>query len=162
MQQPKSVFQLRAVFGLARAAGLEKPDLNPLVAEVTGERTEHLSELSFAEANALIVRLGGRPLPVSGPLPRRTVNYRKQRAGVKTIETARHLDLIERLAQLRNLSTEGLEKLCLRTIKRPAPITTAEGNKIVEALKSMCRRDGLLPSPPPKSGQRAAAIRRAA
>lgn len=140
--KPKSTEQLRAIFGLGRNVGCTKEDLEELAADVTGGRVERLSLLSWGEANAMIARLGGEPFSASGsPVPRRTENYRNQRAGIKRIESRQHLELIASLAQSRNMSPEGLERLCRRMIKKPSPVTTAEGNKIVEALKAMNARD---------------------
>lgn len=139
--QPKTTDQLRAIFGLGRARGCEKEDLEQMAFELTNGQVERLSALSFDQANAMISHLGGDPFPVSGSTPIRTANYRRQKAGVKQIETVKHLDLIDELARLRNMSAEGRERLCLRMIKKPRPTTTSEGNKIVEALKAMNARD---------------------
>jgi hypothetical protein len=46
------------------------------------------------------------------------------------------------LAAKRGISAEGLERLCRRMLKgNPRPRTTAETNKIIEALKAMNERD---------------------
>lgn len=152
---PKTTEQLRAIFGLGKKVNCGKEDLEELAYQMFDAKVERLSQLSFEQANAMIHRLGGEPFSdqsSSPPLSRRTVNYHRQKAGVKQIETGRHLNLIKELARLRSMTPEGLEKLCLRMIKKPAPVTTSEGNKIVEALKAMNRRDGLYP----KSTRRAA------
>ncbi|MEQ1644891.1 MAG: hypothetical protein ABL959_15690, partial [Pyrinomonadaceae bacterium] len=81
---------------------------------------------------------------------KRTENYRKQVAGVKTIETDAQLKLIDELAALRGWTQDSLIKFCQRVIKKDSPATTDEGNKIVEGLKSMNRRDGLLQFPAAK------------
>ena len=144
--KPKSTEQLRAIFGLGRKRGCGKEELEELAADVTNERVDRLSGLSFDEANAMIRRLGGDPFPGEGDVSRRTLNYRRQKAGVKQLETVKHLSLIDELARLRNMTPEGLEKLCQRMLNgKRRPTTTAEGNKIVEALKAMNRRDGLYP-----------------
>jgi hypothetical protein len=139
----KTTEQLRAIFGLGRTKGLEKEDLEEMAAEVSNGRVERLSLLSFDEANAMIVRLGGDSFTSAKPVARRTENYRRQKAGIKRVESAKHLSMIDQLARLRNMSPEGLERLCQRMIKKPRPATTAEGNKIIEALKAMNRRDGI-------------------
>lgn len=154
--QPKTTEQLRAIFGLGKGLGFAKEDLEQMAAELTDGRVERLSLLSFEQANAMISHLGGDPFPVSGPVPVRTANYRRQKAGVKQIETAKQLNLIDELARLRNMTPEGLERLCLRMIRKPRPATTAEGNKIVEALKAMNRRDLGKPSRTSKGKKEAA------
>lgn len=138
---PKTTDQLRAIFGLGKNVGMDKEDLEGLAETMTSGQVERLSMLSFDQANEMIKHLGGDPFPANGTIPIRTQNYRKQKAGVKTIETEKQLKLIKDLAAKRNMSETALASLCTRIIKRPTPVTTAEGNKIVEALKSMIARD---------------------
>ncbi len=137
----KTTEQLRAIFGLGRQRDLVKEDLELLAAEVTNNRTCRLSKLSFDEANQMVTRLGGDAFPSPGHVALRTLNHRRQKAGIKQVETAKHTRLIRDLAARRNMSEAGLASLCMRVIKRPAPLTTAQGNKIVEALKAMNARD---------------------
>lgn len=139
--KPKTTDQLRAIFGLGRKVHMAKEDLEELACDVTNGRVERLSLLSFDEANAIISRLGGDPFPLTGSTPTRTANYRKQKAGVETIETQKQIKLIRDLAAKRNMSDEGLDRLCMRVIKETMPpSTTKKGNKIVEALKAMNKR----------------------
>lgn len=162
--QPKTSKQLRAIFGLAKPLNCDEDSLRELAAEVSNNRIARLSLLSFAEANALIKRLGGEPFSFGGTTPRRTVNYQKQQAGIPTIETRRHLNLMDDLANKRGMSAEGLQKLCRRMLKgKSRPTTTSEGNKIIEALKAMNRRDYLnQTSPNPQSEIQNPKSRRAA
>lgn len=140
--QPKQNFQIRRIFGLAKPLGCGEEDLRELAAEVSGGRVERLSLVNFDEANAIIVRLGGEAFPPFGRTPRRTVNYHRQQAGVHQIAQAGHLQLMDQLAAARGIGTEGLERLCRRMLKgNSRPRTTAETNKIVEALKAMNKRD---------------------
>jgi benzoyl-CoA reductase/2-hydroxyglutaryl-CoA dehydratase subunit BcrC/BadD/HgdB len=133
--QPKTVQQLRAIFGLGHKVNAGKEELE----EMAGKR---LSLLSFDEANELIKRLGGDPITTSGSRePRRTVNYRRQQVGVKQIAQHNHLKLLRDLADGRNMSEEGLQNLCRRMIGHPRPITTSETNKVIEAIKAMNARD---------------------
>lgn len=138
---PKSTDQLRAIFGLGKSLGMDKSDLEALAYDKTGGKVERLSLLSFDQANAMITHLGGDAFPAPGHVATRTANHRKQKAGIKTVETGRHLRLIADLAAKRNMSEAGLASLCMRIIKRPSPQTTAQGNKVIEALKSMNARD---------------------
>jgi hypothetical protein len=137
--QPKTNKQLRAIFGLAKNVNCGKEDLEELASDVSNGRVDRLSMLSFGEANAMIHRLGGNAF--AGSTPRRTVNYHRQQAGVQQIAQASHLQLMRDLAAKRGISDEGLERLCRRMLKHPAPRTTDETNKIVEALKAMIARD---------------------
>lgn len=145
--QPKENFQLRRIFGLAKPLNCDEEALRDLAGDVTNGRTSSLAELTFDEANAMIVRLGGEAMTKKA---RRTINYQRQQAGVKQIETAAHKDFMHELARLRGMTEEGLEKLGTRMLGHWPPRTTAEGNKVIEALKAMNKRDGLTPPTPTK------------
>ena len=138
--QPRSIKQNNAIFGLASKHGVDHESLRDLAAEVSDGRVDRLSMLSFEEANRMIHRLGGDPFAGNGS-PRRTVNYQRQQAGVQQIAQPAQLSLMRDLAAGRGWSDESLEKFCLRVIKYPRPRTTAETNKIIEALKAMNKRD---------------------
>lgn len=138
---PKTTEQLRAIFGLGRSLGMAKEDLEELAFDLTGGRTARLSQITFDEANAIVVRLNGDPFPAPGHVARRTMAYRDQKAGIKRIESARHLRLISDLAAKRGMSEAALAGLCKRIIKRTHPVTTAQGNKVIEALKAMLARE---------------------
>lgn len=138
---PKTTDQLRAIFGLGKSLGMDKTDLEELAFDKTGGTVERLSLLSYDQANLMIVHLGGEPFPALTHVALRTANHRRQKAGIKQVETGKHLRLIADLAAKRNMSAAGLASLCMRIIKKPSPQTTAQGNKIVEALKAMNARD---------------------
>lgn len=143
--QPKQQFQIRRMFGLAKdkalAAGMETKEYLESIAK------KQLSTLTFDEANDVIVTLGGAAM--TRKFSRRTVNYHRQVAGVKAVETEAHLDFMQELAKLRGMSDEGLEKMGTRMLKHWPPRTTEEGNKVIEALKSMNKRDGITPPQTP-------------
>lgn len=132
----KTLAQTRAIFGLAKRRGLNDDELRGVVEEVTGQRS--ISALSRQHADDCIARLGGQPLT-----PRRTVQHHRRKAGVKQLSTASpsHLDLMRSLAARRGMSEEGLSALATRIVKHFPPRTTAETNKVVEALKAMNARD---------------------
>ncbi len=128
------------MFGLAAKAGVSHDDLREWTSEITNGRTDHTSELYYGEAVEIIDRLQKFVNP--DETPRRTVNYRKQKTGVKTIETQAQLKKINDLwFAIPGRTASGLESICLRTIKIEKPRTTKEGNKIVEAIKSMNARE---------------------
>jgi hypothetical protein len=136
--KPKTHGQLQRIFGLAKPLNCGKQDLEELAYEISEGRVERLSLLSFDEANAMIGRLGGEPF---GELARRTVNHRRQKAGIPQIATRRHLKLLYDLADRRGISEDGLGRLCRRMIQKTKPRTSAEANKIIEAIKAMNKRD---------------------
>lgn len=141
--QPKQNFQIRRMFGLAKPlaqqAGMEVHEfLSAMASHVTRDRTASLAELTWDEANGVITRLGGTAF--SRQISRRTVNYRRQQAGVKAVETVAHLDFMDELRELNGMSPEGLEKMGTRMLGHWPPRTTEDGNKVIEALKSMLAR----------------------
>ena len=137
----KTKEQIGRIFGLARKKGIEMDDEAKagMALSVTGGITDRLSMLSFEEANALIEKLGGDPIATR--TPRRTVNYHRQVAGVPQIAQSNHLKKMYRMAEARNMSDAGVRSLGERMIKHWPPRTTAETNKIIEALKAMNERD---------------------
>jgi hypothetical protein len=137
----KNQQQLRAIFGLAARRGFDKTELEELAREICG--TDRLSQLTFDAANKLIQRLGGEPVRPSADIPRRTLNYRKQRDGVVTLASPGALRLMEHLAAARGMSREGLERLCMRMLQTKRPLTARGCSAVIEALKSMNRRDRL-------------------
>lgn len=135
----KTHAQLQRIFGLAKPLGCTKEDLEDLAFEITNGRVERLSLLSFDEANAMIERLGGSPLSQT---PGRTLRHRRQKAGVPQIASHAQIAMLRKIAEKRGITEEGLERLCRRMLRgQPRPRTTAEANKIIEAIKAMNRRD---------------------
>lgn len=145
--QPKTTEQLRAIFGLGKKLGFDKERLEELASVQTAGQVERLSLLSFDQANAMIVHLGGDAFPqsaLSDPLsavPRRTVNHHKQKAGIVTMASPKALALMDRLAAERNMTPEGLERMCLRMLKKKRPTTAKGCSAVIEAIKKMNARD---------------------
>ncbi len=144
--QPKTTAQVRCIFGIARNLGMGDDLLHETVLSVTSEGgregTSRISQLSYSEAETVIQRLKAQQ---NKQTPRRTIQYRRQRAGAKQIATAApsQLELMRSLAHTRGMSDAGLESLCNRMLKHYPPRTTAETNKVIEALKAMNARDML-------------------
>lgn len=138
--QPKTTEQLRVIFGLGNGRGLDKDALTQILIDRTGGKVERLSLMSFDQANEMIKHLGGDPIGSASGVPTRTKNYHRQKAGVVQLVTVQQLSKIGQLAKQRNMSTEGLESLCMKVIKKKRPTTTKEANKVTEALKAMIAR----------------------
>ncbi len=151
----KTHAQLKRIFGLGHKMRCSKEDLEELAYDVTKGRTSRLSKLTFDEANGVIERLGGEGLPVSPS--RRTVQYRRQKAGVTQIMTPRQQRYLKDLADKRRISEEGLERLCRRILGKRAPRTTKDANKVIEALKSMIKRDAMPSAATGQDGKKEAA-----
>ncbi|MGE3385078.1 MAG: hypothetical protein AB7L70_19300 [Pyrinomonadaceae bacterium] len=146
--QPKTNAQIGRIFGLAKKRGIELDDDTKAGFALTASagRTDRLSRLSFDEANVVITNLGGDAY--TRDTPRRTVNYHRQQAGVQQIAQGSHLELMRTLAEGRGITEEGLRSLCRRMLRgKDAPRTTAETNKIIEALKAMNARDAAYAKP---------------
>ena len=77
--------------------GLTHDDLREMAFDVSGGRTDHTSELYYSEAVKLIDRLQSYANPNTDKTPRRTTNWRKQKAGIETIVTAEHLQKMNAL-----------------------------------------------------------------
>ncbi len=138
--QPKSTAQARAIFGLARRAGHGDEDRHAVIHQVTEGRTNSVKDLTFDEANAVIKHYGGREFK---PAPRRTVHWHRQQRGIKQIVSQSQLELIATLASQRGWSADALADFCRRQAKHFPLRTTADANKVIEALKCMNRREGL-------------------
>lgn len=146
--RPKTNAQVRRLFGLAKPLAA-KCEMTPkeyleqvLASSLVTCHSSQISELYFDEANAMIKFLGGDPFSTRGNSIRNQ-NYKKQAAGIKTIETDAHLHKIHDLAAARNMSDEGLQSLSRRMNQPWPPQTTEQGNRIVEALKAMNKRDNV-------------------
>jgi Protein of unknown function (DUF1018) len=135
--QPKSPTQLRAIFAEGRKQGLGHEELREVAESVTN-RTRSLSELTHAEAESMLRRLKG-----SGFVPLRTLQHRRKQQGVEQIVRPGQIKLIAKLASQRAWSKDALVHFCDRQCGFPRPRTTTHANKVIEALKSMNRRDEL-------------------
>jgi len=138
----KTTGQIKAIFALGHKVGCGHEELRELAFDVTKERTDSLKALTFDEANGMIRRLGGRAFdkPNQG-FSRRTIQRRKQIAGVETIVSQAQLAKLQKLADGRGMSNEGLKSMSLRMIKKEKPTTTKECGKLIEAIKAMNTRD---------------------
>jgi hypothetical protein len=135
--RPKSVQQVKAIFAEGRKWGLDDEQLRDLAEDVT-RRTRHISELTYSEAERVIERLKGKSF-----LPRRTLQYRRAKRGIKQVVQEGQLKKIADLASQRNWSPETVVKFCKRQCGHHPLRTTEDANKVIEALKSMNKRDGL-------------------
>jgi hypothetical protein len=137
-ERPKTSGQVKAIFGSAKVRGIDPGDeLHDIVESVT-RRTRSIADLTYAEAERVIARVKG-----SAFVPRRTLQYRRRKAGVKQMVQQWQLDLIVELASQRHWPSETLTQFCRRQCKRDKPLTTNEANKVIEALKAMNKREGL-------------------
>lgn len=154
-KRKKTNSQIRAMFALAKPrAAMCDQDVHEYLGnrayEETSGRTSSLAELTFVEANQIISRLGGTKFAGQG-LSKRTKNYHNQQAGIRTIATAAHLQKMEDLwFAFPHRTPNGLTQICLNTIKQERPRTADECNKIVEAVKSMNKRENASASTPPQ------------
>jgi hypothetical protein len=127
----KTTGQVRAIYAESAKHGVDQDTLRDIVADVT-RRTRSVKALTYIEAQRVLQRLKGKSF-----VPLRTLQYRRQKAGVPQLVTREQLDLIAELASQREWSVETLAKFCKRVCKREVPRTTADANKVIEGLKSM-------------------------
>ena len=107
-------------------------------ASARAHETVSIAALTYAEAERVIARLKGKSF-----VPTRTLQYRRQRAGVKQVVQQAQLEKIAALATQRNWSAQTLVNFCKRQCGHHPLRTTEDANKVTEALKSMNKREGL-------------------
>lgn len=168
----KTTAQVRAIFGEARRRGLDNDTLHELVADVlnstgsgsrgqtrnsrlgggdsgsfaanapaataTAPRAVSIAALTYAQAEKVIERLKGRSF-----VPRRTLQYRRRKAGIQELVQKSQLQLIAELASQRDWSAPALIDFCKRQCGHYPLRTTKDANSVIEALKSMNKRDSL-------------------
>lgn len=139
--RPKTRQQHAKIFALKGRWGLDIEDLRDYAAEITGTRS--ISKLNYDQAEALIARLEGRQTPEGGRPSRRTIQYRRQKAGVVVLPTSDQIDHLNRLAQQRNMTLDGLTRLAKRMGLAYPPKTSIGASKLIEAIKAMIARDAL-------------------
>lgn len=131
--------QHSAMWGLVKQ-NMTDEEFRAWIFELTNGESESSSDLTFEMKNYIIKKLGGNPF-TKPSTNRRTENYRKQKAGVETLVTPTHLDLMRTYwRKVKERTDEGLEALSLRIIKVKKPRTTKECSKVIEAIKSMNSR----------------------
>jgi Bacteriophage Mu, GemA protein len=141
--KPKTAAQLRAIYAEGRRRGLDNDALHVLVIgslspQSSALKSGSLKDLSYTEAQRAIQRLKGRDF-----VPLRTLQYRRQRAGVQQLITSEHEEKIAALATQRNWSAERLVNFCKRQCGHYPLRTTQDANKVIEGLKAMNQRDDL-------------------
>lgn len=140
MMKLRTKIQNSKMFGLMAKCGLTHDDLRDYAADVSSGRTDHTSELTIQEADVIIARLEAIVAPVSTPL--RTVQYHRRKAGVKQIVTPEQLKLMRDLwFSVEGRTQAGLDSLCVRINKLEKPRTTKECSNVIEAIKSMNKRE---------------------
>ena len=142
--RPKLNSQVRAIFGEAKRCGLDNDALHELVADVlrgnspTPESAVSIAKLTYTEAERVIQRLKGQSF-----VPRRTLQYRRQKAGIQEVVQQAQLDKIAALASQREWNAQTLINFCRRQCGHYPLRTTADANKVIEGLKAMNSREGL-------------------
>lgn len=140
----KTKAQVARIWGLARSKQMNDELLHSLVLAETNKHSIRL--LSKDEADKVIVALGGEALTQARGNSKRTQQARARKANVTTLINDAQRGLIAVLARKRwgaEAAPATLEKLCLSTIKRTAPLTSIEAIKMIQALRGMNRRDGI-------------------
>jgi hypothetical protein len=140
---PRNLEQNKAIHALLGKHRFDREAKADMVADITGGRAESTKEMSFEEANVMIARLGGEPIHDTSPaaVNRRTLQYRRQKTGVVSIDIAKSKKLLGDLwLAVPGRKDSGLAALATRILKHYPPLTTAEYGKVIEAVKSMNKR----------------------
>lgn len=140
---PRTNAQNKAIHSLLNQFNFDRDSKAEMVFDITNGRTESSGEMSFDEANVMIRRLGGRAFDAPNQFrSRRTENYHKQKAGIQTIPTSTHVDLMRSRAHRRGITPDGLGDLSARVNGgNRHPKTSKEVSRVIEAIKAMDARD---------------------
>ena len=132
--------QRKAMWQLVRKT-MTTDEFRVWIFELTNGKSESSSDLSFEQKNHIILKCGG--VPFSSRQKRKTTYFAKKSNVVEIdpISPEALYTIGEFRAKLPGLvSNESFEKLCNRTIKKPFPTRVIDGQRIIEALKSMIKQ----------------------
>ena len=140
MPKKRTLAQNSKMFGIAAKLGIPHDDLQDMAFKVSDGRTEHTSELFIKECDQIIKFLEDK-LPKE-KTPQRTVNYRKQKAGIKTVPSAKAKKYLRDLwFEFPHRTPDGLKSMCLKSFGHSYPHTAQENSALIEAVKSMNERE---------------------
>lgn len=134
--------ETKKIWAGSREIGLEEPGLRDVVEAISGQRS--ISALSAAHTRRLIDRLvelrtgGGIATAPKGAKP----SGRREPAGVLKLITPGQRGEISRLRGEVGgdfLRDEYFAGVCLKRIKKAAPVTAGDAAKVIEALKARLR-----------------------
>lgn len=135
---------LRTLFGVARQYGVNSEQLHDAASLQFGKSS--LKLLTAAEAGALIdgMRQAAGDRPFSGPRRQAmgTHGSRGRREDTAQLVNPRELQMLAEAAERLGWDVGRLEGFCQRQIKKSAPVTIAELNRVFWGLKSIGRRTG--------------------
>jgi hypothetical protein len=146
--------QLRTIWGTARAIGLDDEMLHHLNLQVN--KIDSISALDGAGLERLIKQLFLKARQVKGR-KKKTARPGNVMSLMSLEQQTMIVDLVRRLGW----NEVRYRGFCLKVVKKPEPRTIYEASKIIEAFKSMIRRDygaatnvplsGTIPECEPKS-----------
>jgi hypothetical protein len=144
--EPRSAAQNKRLHVLLGQLKFDDEAKADAVFEYTGGRTQHSSEMSRHECQALIDWLDSK-LPASlqtRKRPRgkslRNQQYKRQQTGVKKLVTGEHLAELRQWGVNVGMTAGQLISFNNRQIGKDWPVTTEQCNKSIEALKAMHKR----------------------
>jgi hypothetical protein len=133
---------LRTLFGVARQYGVNSEQLHDAASLQFNKSS--LKLLTAAEAGALIdgMRKAAGDRPFAGPRRQAmgTHGSRGRRGDTAQLVNERELQMLADAAERVGWDAARLAGFCERQIKKSAPVTMAELNRVLWALKSMERR----------------------
>jgi len=140
---------LRAIFGAAREHGISSEELHDSTSIGFGKTS--LKTLTRREAYQLLDGIRGRVQPgtsgVKGPRRYAMASHGRRghdhSADPVYLVNERELQMLRDAASRRGWNEESLRKFCQRQIKKDAPQTMSELNKVFQPLKAMNRREGI-------------------
>jgi len=136
MVQPERVHKLRTIFGTAKQIGMNKEMIEDLAEHVC--KTRHLSQLDAQQLERVVKAMFTK----AGEVRRKARPELRPSNVIGFISLAQQQliqDLLVKLGWAGN--PKRYEGFCTRILKKPAPATTREANKIIEAFKDMITRN---------------------
>ncbi len=144
LNSKRSKRQNNAIWALKVKARLSEDDFRALVFEARQSVDESTKNLTFHQANNLIKRLGGTPIPeakiyvVKGRAKsKRTEQYHHQQFGINRIHTEPHLQKWVAAGKAVGFDETALQNFTRNMIRERIPSTTKKTNIVIEALKKM-------------------------
>ncbi len=135
MPMPERVHKIRTIFAIGKAIGMDKEMIEHVNKRVNKE--EHISQLDVDQLEKLIRALRNKAGEVkrkSRPaLPRNVIGF------ISLAQQQLIQDLLVKLGWAGN--PKRYEGFCMRVLKKPAPATSREAQKVIEAFKNMITRN---------------------
>jgi hypothetical protein len=136
MPKPRNLAQNKTIHALLRDAGIDKELKAQMVLDITKDRTDSTANMYYAEANEMIIKLGGRAYDSS----MRTTQASRKNQNIPVLAKASQKELIEAYGKRFFTQENGLQIWIEKRIGHYPVRTSKEAQSCIEALKKMVAR----------------------